>query len=369
MAPPPRPNSLLVDARELTAGRITGIGRMLIGLVASLSESPSVGHVTLALCDPGAVPDRLRGNDRVSSLAIPPSFLRAEKTLSHMTRGGYAAFISPYRKLPLFGCHCPSVHTLHDVLDLTNPLYRWSLKTLLDIHRLRQALRRADLTWYDSRWSLQETERLVKTSGGNPRVRPLGVDERFTETAGPVDLAVLEKYGLRPGAYVLVVGNGLPHKNLGTLLAISGRMSRGLVCAGVSKRNQGYWEERYPGHQARWIEHLGDRDIPALLRHAFCLAQPSLAEGYGYPPLEAMASGTPAVVSAIEVLTETTGGHALIAATRDGASWLEAFIRLENKNLYQEQRRRGLAWVAKLKGRSGWQGHVADVEELLGSHR
>ena len=126
------------------------------------------------------------------------------------------------------------------MLDLTNPFYRWSLKTRFDIYRLRQALRRADLTWYDSRWSLNETERLVKSSRGDPRVRPLGVDERFTEMARPADLGVLEKYGLRPGAYVLVVGKGLPHKNLGTLLAISGRMSRSLVCAGVPKRNQGY---------------------------------------------------------------------------------------------------------------------------------
>ena len=73
---------------------------MLIGLVASLSESPSVGHVALALSDPEAVPDRLRGNDGVSTLAIPPSFPLAERTLSRLTRGGYTGSSAPTANSP-----------------------------------------------------------------------------------------------------------------------------------------------------------------------------------------------------------------------------------------------------------------------------
>jgi glycosyltransferase involved in cell wall biosynthesis len=102
-----------------------------------------------------------------------------------------------------------------------------------------------------------------------------------------------------------------------------------------------------------------------LMRGAFCLSQPSLAEGYGYPPLEAMACGTPAVISNIPVLVETTGGNAIIADPRDGESWIAAFQRLENENIYRTQIERGIRWVTNLCGRRAWLRHVADVEEIL----
>jgi glycosyltransferase involved in cell wall biosynthesis len=178
----------------------------------------------------------------------------------------------------------------------------------------------------------------------------------------------LEKYGLEAGGYILIIGNGLPHKNLGLLLGISERLSRKLVFIGVSKHNRSYWERLYPTSQAEWIEQVDDAELPPLLRHAFCLSQPSLAEGYGYPPLEAMACGTPAVVSNIEVLVETTGGNALVGELHDGQSWIEAYQRIENADVYHVQVQKGLQWIMNLKGRSGWMHHVADIEELLGRH-
>lgn len=368
MTTPHKQKAILVDARELVTGRVTGIGRMLIGLVASLSESTSIGKIVLALPDKNALPDALKGHERIASMKTPPSFLDAEWTLSQRTRRGYNAFISPYRKLPLFGVHCPAVHTIHDVLDLTNPLYRKKFKTFLDIYRLKRALGKAALTWYDSRWSMKETGRVAKITGRKPRVQYLGVDERFNEVIQQVDFEILTKYALKAREYILVLGNGLPHKNLGLLLDISDRVFKRLVFVGVSKRHQRYWEKRHPTKKGIWIEHVEDEEMPTLLRHAFCLAQPSLEEGYGYPPLEAMACGTPAVVSAIEVLIETTGGNTLVAGTHDEGSWLEAFSRLENTDCYHTQANKGLQWTANLKGRKGWQGHVADIEELIGGN-
>ena len=71
----------------------------------------------------------------------------------------------------------------------------------------------------------------------------------------------------------------------------------------------------------KWIRHVEEQHLPALLRGAFCLVQPSLVEGYGYPPLEAMACGMPAIVSGIPVLMETTGNYALSAPPYDPAAW------------------------------------------------
>jgi glycosyltransferase involved in cell wall biosynthesis len=357
--------NILVDAREWTSGRMTGIGRMLAGCVEALADSPLKPLITLAVSDETAVPERLKGRVGIAVIKLPGTFLRSEWVLSDLTGKNFAVFISPYPKLPLFGMHCPCVHTIHDVLDLTNPLYRTRFRTLSDKYRLKRALCSADLSWYDSWWSMREASGLMGCKGKNPKVRHLGIDDRFSDAPHEMDPAVLERYGLKAKAYIIVLGNGLPHKNLGLLLDIADRIPRKLFFVGVSEGSQNYWKTRYPTQQAKWIEQVTDEEMPALLRQAFCLSQPSLAEGYGYPPLEAMACGTPAVISNIPVLIETTGGHALVGDPHGGASWIEAYQRIDNETEYSLCVQKGLRWAERLKGQRGWENHVSDIEELL----
>ena len=81
------------------------------------------------------------------------------------------------------------------------------------------------------------------------------------------------------------MGNGLPHKNLGAVLKITDQVRRRIVFAGVSERNQTQWKWKYPEAKAFWITHVTQEDLPAIIRGAYCLVQPSTEEGYGYPPL------------------------------------------------------------------------------------
>lgn len=256
------------------------------------------------------------------------------------------------------------MHTIHDVLDLTHPAYRKRYKVLFDRFRLKRAAKKGDLTWYDSSWSLEETKKLIGYAGKMPRVRYPGIDERFHRKRGKNEEKALNRYKLEPG-YILILGNGLPHKNLGIILDIADQLSRKIVFVGVSEQNQEYWKSRYPESKATWIQHVAEEDLPPIVGGAFCLAQPSTAEGYGYPPLEAMACGIPAVVSNIPVLTETTGGNASVADPGDSKTWMEAFEALENRDLYQNQAEKGIQWVEPLRGRKGWEKHISDIEELL----
>lgn len=355
---------ILIDAREFVPLRFTGIGHFIEGLVDALTQLEEI-EIMLACYRADDLPPRLSPTNKIRFWTVPNDFLKSELTLSNLSSHGFALFISPYPKLPLFGLHCPSVHTIHDVLDLQYPLYRKRFRVFFDKRRLRKALRSSCLTWYDSEWSLKETKALAGSVGGNPRVRHLGIDDQFNDILQESDTTVLGKYGLKAG-YILIVGNGSPHKNLGLLLSISGCIARKLVFVGASNRNRQYWERRYPAKQAIWIERVDDTEMPSLMRYAFCLSQPSLAEGYGYPPLEAMACGTPTVVSNIPVLVETTGGNALVADPRDGGSWIAAYRLFENENAYRTQAEKGIRWVANLRGRGGWRHHVSDIEKLLG---
>jgi len=358
--------NVLIDAREFVPEKLTGIGRVLEGLTDALTESYTIKKISLAVSSPDVVPDRLRNRKKIKIKIISKSFLTSEKTLSDLSRTGINLFISPYPKLPLFGCHCKSVHIIHDVLDLTHPIYRKRFKVLFDGWRLKRALKKADLTWYDSSWSLEETKKYAGYIGKNPKVRYPGIDKRFNIRSYENQNEVLSKYDLQSG-YILVIGNGLPHKNLGILLSISEQLKRTLLFAGVSKKQQVYWKSRYPDANVKWIKHISDQDLPDILKGAFCLAQPSTVEGYGYPPLEAMTCGVPAVISNIPVLKETTGCNALIADPNYPKEWKEAIEALENKDIYENQIEKGLKWGEPLQGRKGWQKHVGDVEELLRS--
>jgi glycosyltransferase involved in cell wall biosynthesis len=200
--------------------------------------------------------------------------------------------------------------------------------------------------------------------GKNPRVRYPGLNERFVPDRDEKDPSVWKKYGLKQG-YILALGNGLPHKNLGVLLEIADQLPRQIVIAGVSSRNQMYWKARYPATAAAWIHYIPDEDLPSLLRGAFCLVQPSTAEGYGYPPLEAMACGIPAVVSNIPVLKETTGDNAIAVESCEPEKWLKTFRALETEAFYRDQVERGLRWVESIRGRKAWLSYVSDVEEIL----
>ena len=356
---------VLVDAREFVFTRYTGIRRVLEGLTESLVESPFIESVILATHKVGAVPSRLKDLEKIRVREIPGDFIKSEKALSVLTREAFDVYLSPYPKLPLFGCYCEAVHIIHDVLDLTHSAYRRRLKVIFDIYRVRKALKKAALTWYDSIWSMEETKKLTGFAGINPRVRNPGIDERFNNQRKDNEKQILEKHKLQ-GGYIVIIGNGSPHKNLGVILRIRNRVQRQIVFVGVPAINQGYWKSRYPDIKAVWIENVADEDLPGILRNAFCLAQPSAVEGYGYPPLEAMACGTPAVVSSIPVLIETTGGQALGSDPSEPEEWITAFESLEDEYLYTKQVEKGLKWARPLRGNRGWKNHVSDMEELIG---
>ncbi len=353
---------ILIDGREFVPHRKTGIRRVLEGLIDALIVDEL--SVEIATSFPKCVPSRFRSRRKIRVKKLSYNFLWSEKVLSDFSRQDVDLYISPYPKLPLFGVKCSAIHIIHDILYLTHSAYRKRVKVFFDTFRLKTALKKADLTWYDSSWSLKETRKYAGLTGKNPRVRYLGISERFNIETTQNQGDVLEKYNLQPG-YALVLGNGLPHKNLGLLLSISDQISRELVFVGVSQTSQKYWKSRYPHSQAIWIEYVHDENLPVIMKNAFCLAQPSKEEGYGYPPLEAMACGVPAVVSNIPVLVETTGNNVLAADPNDPYAWIEAFKSLENKSSYQIQVKKGLKWVKPLRGQAGWKSHITDIKEIL----
>jgi len=343
--------SLLVDGREFVAGRRTGIGRFMEGLLLALHSAHPDWLLTVAMRKDCALPSSLL--DKVQELYVPHA---VECFWPGLARG-YQLFLSPYPKLPWRKMPCPAIHTVHDILYLTHPAYKGNrLRVWAGKLRLRHALKRALLTWFDSAASLDAC-RLLFGHVSHAAVHHLAVDEMFRPqmSHGP------------DHPYFLFVGNGLPHKNLSVLLEAMEDVDARLVCVGV--RHQEPLLAQYNHAVKQKIEFPQSVDDEALLawyRGAVALLLPSTAEGYGYPPLEAMACGTPAIISDIAVLSETTGGAAMTCPADDADAWRRGMQSMLDENTRKAWSDKGLEWVAHLRAPEGWQRHIEDIESLLG---
>jgi len=210
----------------------------------------------------------------------------------------------------------PQVLIIHDLLPLRYPesykrqthYFRYIVPIL--IRHSRRVIAVSNSTKTD----------LIKYFGVNPDsviVIPNGVDaDRFSPNAARSSPAV----GASGAPYLLYVGNLFPHKNLERLLmafaSVSSRIPHDLLIVG-SKDPRYYPALQQKAaslgvqHRVKFLGYAFGEDLPGLYRHADWFVLPSLFEGFGMTALEAMACGTPTLLSKTPALEETAGDAAV----------------------------------------------------------
>lgn len=133
---------------------------------------------------------------------------------------------------------------------------------------------------------------------------------------------------------IVLLGSKARHKNIGLVTGMAGKLNEiGLKLAIVGASDPRVFNDG-PAEQLAdnvfWLGRLNDNELAALLQDSMCLAFPSLEEGFGLPPLEAMTIGCPVVSSDRASLPEICGDAALFAAPDNPDAWLNAFARLKN---------------------------------------
>jgi glycosyltransferase involved in cell wall biosynthesis len=117
----------------------------------------------------------------------------------------------------------------------------------------------------------------------------------------------------------------------------------------------------------RFVGHLPEDDLAAVYNMADLFVFPSLYEGFGLPPLEAMACGLPVVASRAPALAEVLGGAALLVDALDASALAEASARaLQDKRLRSRLRRQGLERAGQFSWQRTARGTIAAYEAALG---
>jgi glycosyltransferase involved in cell wall biosynthesis len=263
-------------------------------------------------------------------------------------------FHAPHYVLPPL-TPCRSVVTIHDCIHLRFPQY---LPNRLGYAYARSALwiaaHRSARVMTVSEASKRDILQYFRIPESKVAVIYNAIDERFNEEP-PADevMRVRERYQLND-PFILYAGNIKPHKNLERLIEAFHIIRRGeledvkLLIIGdeISK----YAALRRTVHRHKLHKHVRffgfvpDATLAILYRLARVFVFPSLYEGFGLPPLEAMASGTPVITSNVSSLPEVVGDAAMLIDPYEPDAIAGAMRRvLVDDRLRDDMRERGLA--------------------------
>jgi glycosyltransferase involved in cell wall biosynthesis len=363
---------IAIDARKL---RDYGIGTYVRNLLRHLARiDQATEYIVLCREADREVVSELGANYKTVTVRSPGYSIREQVTVPlDLRRERVDLFHAPHYVLPAL-TPCKSVVTIHDCIHLRFPQY----------------LRRMRLGYAYARGSLwvatHRSNRILTVSEASKRdildyfhVPPSkidviynGIDERFSTPPPEDDVArVRERYQL-DDPFILYAGNIKPHKNLERtieafhLLRRTGQFDQvKLVIIGdeIAK----YAALRHAVHRhklhkyVRFFGFVPDRTLAILYRLSAVFVFPSLYEGFGLPPLEAMASGTPVITSNVSSLPEVVGDAALLVDPLHPDAIADALRRvLTDAGLRSDLSARGLERARHFS----WERSIRRVREI-----
>jgi len=246
-----------------------------------------------------------------------------------------------------------TVFSLHDVTFERYPqLFSPDFVTKLRI-TIPLAVRRAAAVVTDSEFSKRDIVRRYCVPPEKVTVAPLAADGMFRPLHDEARLEQVRTLYSTGKSFILYVGNLEPHKNLATLIKAYVRLRQAgvirhkLVLAGrkIWFNDELFAVARASGYMSDLVftGHVSNEDVVALYNAADLFVFPSLFEGFGLPPLEAMACGTPVISSNTSSLPEVVGDAAVTVDPLDIEALASSIAAvLDNAELRAQMSRRGL---------------------------
>jgi glycosyltransferase involved in cell wall biosynthesis len=323
-----------------------------------LQEFAEAGIETVVFCEDKAKNTMpLADSFTLVSADMDPSAPAGRKAFRNLVSDSKVDLLhvpSPFAPSP---CPVPLVSTIHDIAPF---LYPNTLSTRTRLRYKRQFRR-----------TVEEARRIITVSQitysalgiyagvdqTKARVIHNGVSKRFVpETDAKALLAARNRHSL-PERYVFWVGDFRPEKNLSFLIRSWSRLRERLadlptlVLAGEKRGDYHKIKDEVRrsdlADNVLFSGFIPDDDLPAVYSAATVFVFPSLYEGFGLPPLEAMACGTPCVVSNSSSLPEVTGTAALLFNPTSSEGFADSMVKvLTQPDLSESLRQAGLRQAA-----------------------
>jgi glycosyltransferase involved in cell wall biosynthesis len=346
-----------IDGRSLT-GRYTGDRTYWLNLLRNHIEEaerdPDARNEYLVYSRLPVPPDTLPDSPYVTYRVIPASNDRLWTLVTFpraLKQDGVELAHTQYTT-PLTA-PCPVITTVHDISFRLYPEWFPRKHRMLLNLTVPGSLRRAKRVLTDSHSSRRDILRVYRLPDEKVVTIPLAAGREYR----PLDREdarshVRHRLGI-VDPYLLSVGVLQPRKNLPLLIEAFARARKKaafphkLVLTG----KRGWGVESITRMIARlnmlnsitFTDYVEDADLPALYSAADAMAYPSLYEGFGLPPLEAMSCGTPTLVSDSPCMPEIAGNGAWVLPVIDAAPWGDAIARiLTDPALQAEWSARGL---------------------------
>jgi glycosyltransferase involved in cell wall biosynthesis len=331
---------IAVDARILSAPR-AGSANYLLNLLRALPAA-APGHEYLLVTGHEQIVNLIGVPGRWTVLADPAARLgdarwEQVKLVELLERHQPDVFFSPTLTLPLLRV-CPQAVVVFDLgFERFPEFYEPSLRAYLK-RWVSASVAAADAVITLSEFGRRELCELYACDPGKVAVIPGAAEERFRPVPPGGALApVLQRHGLRQ-PFVLCVAGIEKNKNLERLVRAFAEAIRddlrewSLVLAGrpggATHSLLAAVESQGLGNRVRLLGPVSDEELPALYNAAGVFAFPSLYEGFGLPPLEAMACGTAVLVSNAASLPEVVGDAAVIVEAESTPDIAEGLRRL-----------------------------------------
>lgn len=252
-----------------------------------------------------------------------------------------------------FACRRPQVLTIYDMTFYSLPHPVRPPVGMLFRHIALASIRRAHHIVVPSKATQLAVQRfLPEVPVRRLSIVPLGVDTGFRPATAEEVSSLRRRVGIDRD-YILFVGTLEPRKNLATLVrAYAMAVARGRYKADLVLAGQWGWHTAPlkselralpPGCRVHLLDYVPEADLPPLYSGARLFVYPSIEEGFGLPPLEAMACGVPVVSSDRSSMPEVLGDAARLVDPRDEAGLADAICDILNdERQFAALRRAGL---------------------------
>jgi glycosyltransferase involved in cell wall biosynthesis len=298
-------------------------------------------------------------------------------------KAGVDLFHVPYFAPPLYA-HTPIIVTIHDVIPLRLPAYRAGAKVAAYMHLVARAVHKASLVITVSQHAKQDIIDVLHIPAERIRVIYEAAGEEYIPVADAQTVArVRERYGVGE-QYIFYLGGLDSRKNVLQLVRAFAHLCTQLhnpdvqllISGNPAKQAGSFFPDPRPVAQElgvadrviyRFVE---DEDKSAMYSGASLFVFPSLYEGFGLPPLEAMSCGAAVVCSNRTSLPEVVGDAALTVDPNDTLALAEAMHRvLTDHSLQDDLRRRSLQRAAQFSWRRAAMETMAAYEEAYARSR